>query len=549
MTRSTLCFIAVLLMPALAAAAEPQRNTSPEGWETRAADCRPAIGAERADLDLAPDGWVQGTPRDSYRSDEVPLPLVPDWVGTRVRATGALVWFDADHDGDPDLFVGTYWANQYPPLEDYYNFIYLNEGGMLEDDPSWISADQKHTGDAGWGYINDDLYPDLFLANGGTSFQPCQVFYGQDGLLPTTAGWQSIGGNWTTGCALADFDRDGDLDVATTNQGVTPNPYRPVLLFRNTGLGLETSPFWQSNQVGITGACDWGDMDGDLYPELAVSGWSSWETGVFHNLGATLDPDFAWTTGHPERTDKGVGWADADGDGHLDLAVGGSGDPDWLFHNEGTLLGAEPVWASADAYTGCQQLGWVDIDRDGDKDLATIHFSTGHMRIHLNHAGLLSTTADWQYDAASSGSAFAFGDINGDGWMDLAIGVANGPVELFISEGSPAGVEETERDRVRGRDLRLEIGPSLLRDSFALFVRSEQPTTLTRLEVIDAAGRSWASLAPAAGARQRTHAIDGPATGHPSSDLPAGVYMLRASAVDGQGRRWGAEGRIVWLGR
>ncbi len=553
-----------------------QHNISPDGHETAACYCRPATEAERGDPTLAPDGWVQDGPRESYRRDTVPLPLVPSWVGTRIRATGALVWFDADNDGDQDLFVGTYWANQYPPLEDYYNFIYLNTGGALEANPSWISVDQKHTGDAAWGFINNDIYPDIFLANGGSSLQGSQVFYGQAGLLPTSAGWQNAGGTWTTGCSLADFDLDGDVDVATSNQGVSPNPYRPTYLYRNVGGTLDPNPFWQSNQVGITSECDWGDMDGDGYPDLAVSGWSSWQTGVFRNLGTTLDPNFAWTTGVPSRTDKGVGWADVDRDGHPDLAVGGNGGPDWLFHNEGTMLGATPVWASTETYTGCQDLAWVDIDRDGDLDLALIHFSTGHVRIYLNNSGMLSTTADWQYDATSSGSAIGFGDVNGDGWLDLAIGVANGPIELFVSEGLPAGVTPGAAPaagpsaggtsgQVR---VLLSAGPSPARGALSVVLSSAAPVGLSCLELFDLTGRQVARYENGDCAAGCTHEVRW-APRRAGGFLEAGVYVLRASgrvagagagAGDGagagaagaagaaRGGDWAASTRVVWWG-
>lgn len=515
-----------LLAPA---AATLQRNVSPDGHETCTVE--PA----------------QDVPRESYSRGTVPLPIVPDWVGTRVRATGTLVWFDADADGDQDLFVGTYWASQWPPLEDYYNFIYLNVGGMLEGEPSWISSDQKHTGDAAWGYINDDAYPDLFLANGGSSLQACQVFYGRDGLLPTTAGWQNGGGTWATGCSLADFDRDGDTDVATSNQGISPNPYRPTYLFRNTGDGLETAPCWQSNQVGITGECDWGDMDGDLYPDLAVSGWVDWQSGVFRNLGTTLDPNFIWTTGHPERTDKGVGWADLDEDGHLDLAVGGSGDPDWVFRNEGTILGATPIWASGEPYTGCQDLAWIDIDRDGDMDLASIHFSTGHVRIYLNEGGVLPSIADWQYDAESSGSAIGFGDVNGDGWLDLAIGVANGPIELFINQQLPTGAEETAAGLALVRGSAMRLTPNPVHGAFRLSLDAPAPTVLTAVDLCDLTGRRIARGANGADGLQSTHAIAWEPTPRALEDLPGGMYLLRASGRDAQGNSWTTRKRVVWL--
>ncbi len=564
---------AALLLAAMSVApsiAAMHTHTSPDGWETAVCTCRPATAAESADQSVSPDGWVQDEPRASFRRGAVPLPLTPDWVGTRIRATGGLAWGDADGDGDLDLAVGTYFANQYPPLADYYNFIYLNQDGTLEANPSWISADQKHTGDVQWGDFNGDLRPDLFCANGGSSLHPSQVFYGQAGLIPTTPGWTAATAPWSTDAAVADFDLDGDLDVALSAQGNTANPYRPVYLFRNTGTGLQTSAFWQSSQVGITSAADWGDMDGDMYPELAVSGWVDWQTGVFRNLGTTLDPDFCWTTGHPERTDKGIGWSDVDGDSHLDLAVGGNGDPNWLFHNEGSMLAALPEWSSTEAYHGCQDLVWVDVDGDGDEDLGTIHFSTGHVRIHLNNEGVLSTIADWQYDAASSGSALAFGDVNGDQMPDLAIGVANGPIELFLNTGSAAAMPEEAAD-LRGSATRLAAWPNPFRGRVQFRLESDQPMREARVEVWNAAGRRIAILRTPesrganggtgefVGAGSRTGGVAVPTARRTwmlswdpsdvSRSLPAGVYCARAWARTDGGQVVTAVSRVVHLTR
>jgi hypothetical protein len=529
--------------------AQTQVNVSPDGHETAICVCRAATPEESHDLRLSPDGWVQDLPRESFNRGTVPFPLVPDWVGTRVRATACLAWGDADHDGDQDLFVGTYWASQWPPLADYYNFIYLNTGGHLEANPSWISADQKHTSDAAWTRINTDAYPDLYCANGGSSFQASQVFYGRDGLLPNTAGWQDIGGTWTTGCAISDFDRDGDIDVATSNQGLSPNPYRPTYLYRNLGSALETAPSWQSSQVGITSDIDWGDMDGDGAPDLAVSGWSSWQTGVFRNLGTTLDPNFIWTTGHPERTDKGVGWAKVDSDSLADLVVGGNGGPDWLFDNEGTILGTTPVWSSGEVYTGCQDLAWADVDRDGDKDLAMIHFSTGHVRIYLNDNGVLPAIADWQYDAASSGTAIGFGDVNGDGWPDLAIGVANGPIELFINQRLPTGIGEDAADLPAPGSVRLKAGPNPSRDNFAIFLEAGDAVRLDEVGIYDTSGRRVAELAGGDAVTRRVHRRLWRPRAQGSEALSAGIYFVEARGLDSQGRAWEVRTRVVWLGR
>jgi len=551
-------------------------HVSPDGREQALCTCRPATEEELRDLSLSPDGWVQEEPRESYSRGTVPLPLVPDWVGTRARAAGGLAWGDADNDGDLDLAVGTYWGNMYPPIPDYYNFIYLNADGMISEPPGWISPDQKHTTDLEWARINNDEYPDLFVANGGESLQQSQVFYGQDGLLPLTAGWLSGDNCWSIDAALCDFDRDNDLDVALANQGNSVQPYRPTQLYRNTGNGLETTPFWSSDQIGITNSADWGDMDGDGWPDLAVAGWVNWQSGVFRNLGATLETFFTWTTGHPERMDKGIGWSDVNGDELPDLCFGGNSAPEWLFENQGVVLGNTPVWASADTYHGCQELAWVDIDGDGDEDLATVHFSTGHVRIHLNNSGVLSTVADWQYDDATSATAIAFGDVNGDQMPDLAVGVANGPVKVFLNTGNPAGVPEAAADLPR-RGMRLLAGPNPFHDRLELRIESGELASLDRLEVADASGRVVARLGreirptgsirmtPAAGsgtgeespvvsARVRSYTWApgrGPEIasggGEPAWGFPSGVYFLRAEGRDGSGRPLSATSKVVRL--
>ncbi|MEZ4559277.1 MAG: VCBS repeat-containing protein [Caldilineaceae bacterium] len=70
-----------------------------------------------------------------------------------------------------------------------------------------------------------------------------------------------------------------------------------------------------------------------------------------------------------------VAWGDVDGDGDLDLAVGGQfGFSNMVYLNEdGGMLQARAAWSSADS-DATNSLAWGDVDGDGD---STSLFRTG----------------------------------------------------------------------------------------------------------------------------------------------------------------------------
>ncbi|MBD3334115.1 MAG: hypothetical protein GF355_01200 [Candidatus Eisenbacteria bacterium] len=466
-------------------------------------------------------------------SDEVPLPPEPDWQGSLERAVGTVAWIDANNDGWLDLAVGCYWANAYPPIEDYYNTIYFNQGGMLEAEPSWRSDAERHTTDFRVADINDDSFDDLIVANGGSSFDPNVVYYGGPDGLPTSPGWASADAAWAIGCDLGDVDGDGDLDLATANQGRTGDPYRPVYLFTNTGGVFSNAPTWQSADVGISNAVHFGYADGDSMLDLAVSKWVDWPSGVYYNTGSGLNPNQGWTTGQPERTDKGIGWADVDGDEDQDLVVGGNGDPHQLFENLGNGPVAPPIWESQDSYHGCQELKWADIDEDGDPDLFSVHFGNGHARVHLNVEGVLSPTADWTYDASSSATTIALGDMNRDGHLDLAVATARQPVMVFLNTLPASGLGERGQRTPRAA---VESFPQPARSSVTLVRMGDPNAAPGEVLIYGAAGRCVARL-PAAAGRNTLRWDLRDEQGRP---VGSGVYWVRWLT-----REAGAGGRIL----
>jgi enediyne biosynthesis protein E4 len=128
---------------------------------------------------------------------------------------------DVDGDGDIDLFVGgRVVPGKYPATPNSY--ILLNDGkGNFTDATAVVCEAIKKAGmvtDAVWADINNDKQPDLIVAG---EWMPVKVFINQKGKLTDASStyihFESTG--WWNTINASDMDGDGDIDLIMGNCG------------------------------------------------------------------------------------------------------------------------------------------------------------------------------------------------------------------------------------------------------------------------------------------------------------------------------------------
>ncbi len=143
---------------------------------------------------------------------------------------------------------------------------------------------------------------------------------------------------------------------------------------------------------------------------------------IFHATPDWISADTPYSTG--------AALVDLNRDGWLDLVVANGNDIGReklvvYYNNHSGAFPFFPSWQSSDTeYNG--HLSVADVNGDGWPDVAVgltyYGYGTSTARVYLNNAGTLSLLPDWESDITVAGFQVAFGDVNGDGRPDLAVG-------------------------------------------------------------------------------------------------------------------------------
>ena len=359
---------------------------------------------------------------------------------------GGVAFFDYDNYGHLDI----YFVNGAPVRESRMdsrdnvgggsdpdalqpvNRLYRNNG-----DGTFIDTTHRAgVGDTGYGIgccvadYNNDGNSDLFVTNYGQN-----VLYRNDGDgtftdMTTDAG---IVGEprFSAGCAFADYDNDGWLDLVVVNY---------------VSVDLKTAP--DCSQAGIPAYC----RPEDFAPEPDI---------LYRNNGDGTFTDVTQDAGIISLG-RGLGtiWTDVDNDSRLDLYIANDREPNFLYRNNGdgtfTELGelhgiARNEHGDVESSMG---IDTADPDNDGDFDVILTHYQAETNTFYQNDGeGIF-----WDITAQSRLSeptllplawGTGFADFDNDGWLDLFF--ANGHLHDNIAELEEIGVYKQQNQLFRNR--------------------------------------------------------------------------------------------------
>jgi len=309
--------------------------------------------------------------------------------------------------------------------------------GAFPASPSWSSSDIDYHGHLDLGDVNGDGILDaavaVYIGPAGFS-QPGKVklYLGNGtGAFGATPAWTSSVSFYCFSVALGDADGDGDLDLACSAGESYTGVQERQKLFLNVGGALESTPSWQSDELGHALDVVWDDVDLDGDLDLAFCGTAA-DSRLYLNRqteGGGLSTSADWESADWPNYGNTSAFGDWDGDGWPEFAVadnnqlGGTGKFK-VYANAAGALSDTPDWLSSSGGYG-SHVSWVDLDLDFDADLAAGRW-WGAVQLFENLGGGLSGAPVWSSATSSVIENCFWGGVDNDGLVSDGTTLASG---------------------------------------------------------------------------------------------------------------------------
>lgn len=332
---------------------------------------------------------------------------------------GAMEFADVDNDGDKDVLI----TGKGGPI---LTTLFLNDGSGNFSPSTSNTFQDVYDGDVIFFDADNDGDLDVFITGQPTTSNSSDLYFNNGIGVFTLA----TGNNFETMMAgnndVGDVDGDGDTDIIVTGQNIIGMPV--TKLYFNNGSGVFTA---QVNSIFTNlkyGAIRFIDIENDGDLDLINCGQNSSGqvitmlytnngNGIFNvNTSSAID----------SASDSDIAIGDIDGDGDKDFLIcgtsGSGGIMTKLYLNNGAGIFSELIGTPfAPVFVGAVRL--ADFDNDNDLDVFVIGSMPGGgpngvvCRIYSNLGFNNFLEADSLIGAYLSSAAI--GDVNGDQMADI----------------------------------------------------------------------------------------------------------------------------------
>lgn len=288
--------------------------------------------------------------------------------------------------------------------------------------------------------LNGDKIKDLVIANGEDSSVTVLIGTGNGNFIEAR-GSPFAAGSSPNDIAISDFNKDGKPDLAFANH---TRKYLTVLTGDGAGnfMPLKGSPF-PVDVIPHTHGIAVADFNGDGNTDLLTDSWGNDRLAILFGTsshGFNNRIKYLQVGKHPYQRAR---VADLNKDGHADIIttnLDGNSTTILLGDGKGDFKEAEgSPFACGDSPFG---IAIGDINQDGDPDLAIIN-SPSITSSNIGNDGLTILLGDGTgkfkpmpgapFSTGKAPSRVAVGDLNGDGFPDVAVTNYQGNnISIFI---------------------------------------------------------------------------------------------------------------------
>lgn len=344
---------------------------------------------------------------------------------------------DLDHDGDQDLYLGT-WVKKEAR---YRHFLFQANNGRFSDIAASAGINHKgYESDALFAdYDNDGWFDLLVIAEGSailyksTSEARYKNYSARANLNGDVRGLKAL---------FFDADHEGDLDLFLTGSGMNN-------FFRNNGDRTFTE---QAAEAGLEGeesispdAC-FGDFDDDADIDIFVLNQNADHELYFNQREGKFRNVTAGSGLSGSTCSSAVDCGDYNNDGYLDLFLSGNKAGSFeLFSNtgDGSFRKDESFSETLKelSNTLANDICFFDFDNDGYLDILISGISTlpsekGVRLLHNNGNGSFKDASNLLPDDLLIGGQIGIADYNEDGDMDIFLAGNETGVRLLRNDGS-----------------------------------------------------------------------------------------------------------------